>query len=140
MQRLAESIWMQKLDLSSTRVTGRGLASMHRMKSLRELSLMSTPIEDGDLAFLDFLPQLRNLNFGLTRITDAVMERIARLNQLEGPASGRHAGHRPRDGSPGCPARPARSGVVGNENLRSRPEEAVSRAARSAISTPTRPT
>jgi hypothetical protein len=83
MQRLAESIWMQRLDLSSTRVTGRGLAAMNRMKSLRDLSLHATPIEDGDLAVLDFLPQLRNLNLGLTRITDAAMERISRLSQLE---------------------------------------------------------
>lgn len=83
MEKLGESIWMQRLDLSSTKVTGQGLRELHRMKSLRDLSLYSTQVGDEDLAFLDALPQLRNLNFGLTRVTDASAQRIAQLQQLE---------------------------------------------------------
>lgn len=83
LERLADSVWMQRLDLSSTKVTGKGLETLHRMKSLRDLSLYSTGIGDSDLAVLDSLPGIRNLNLGLTTVTDAVVDRIAGLRQLE---------------------------------------------------------
>ena len=83
MQRLGEAIWMQRLDLSSTRITGRGLASLHRMKSLRDLSLYATVVGDADLEVMQSLPQLRNLNLGLTQVTDGAIDGLARLHYLE---------------------------------------------------------
>lgn len=83
MERLADSVWMHRLDLSATQVTGKGLATLHRMKSLRDLSLYSTAVGDRDLAVLESLPRLRNLNLGLTKVTDAGLEHVAGLRQLE---------------------------------------------------------
>ncbi len=83
MQRLGEAIWMQRLDLSSTRITGRGLALLHRMKSLFDLSLYATVVGDADLEVLESLPQLRNLNLGLTQVTDGAIDKLAYLHHLE---------------------------------------------------------
>ncbi len=83
LERLADSIWMQRLDLSSTKVTGKGLATLHRMKSLRDLSLYSTEVGDSDLEVFTSLPSLRNVNLGLTRVTDAVAGQLSALRQVE---------------------------------------------------------
>ncbi len=83
MARLEGSVWLQRLDLSFTRVTGAGLRAIHNMTALRELSLYATAVADSDHALLLHTPDMRNLNFGLTSVTDAGVSNIWRLPQME---------------------------------------------------------
>jgi hypothetical protein len=81
--RLEECVWMQRLDLSFTQVTGPGLWAIHNMTALRELSLYGTAVADRDLAVLERIPGLRNLNLGLTGVTGACAVHLRHLHALE---------------------------------------------------------
>lgn len=81
--RLEECVWMQRLDLSFTQVTGPGLRAIRNMTALRDLSLYGTAVADGDLAILDHVPGLRKLNLGLTAITDNAQAHLRHLRFLE---------------------------------------------------------
>jgi len=83
MARLEGSVWMQRLDLSFTRVTGAGLRALHHMTALRELSLYGTSVADADLELLERTPDLRNLNLGLTAITDEGARHLRQLRAME---------------------------------------------------------
>ncbi len=81
--RLEGCIWMQRLDLSHTLVSGHGIRAIHNMNALRELSLYNTRIHDDDLEALHHIPGLRNLNLGLTGITDRAAQHLRGLHVLE---------------------------------------------------------
>lgn len=81
--RLEDCVWMQRLDLSFTLVTGPGLRAIDNMTALRDLSLYGTAVSDADLDVLDRIPGLRNLNLGLTAITDRSARRLDPLHALE---------------------------------------------------------
>lgn len=81
--RLEECVWMQRLDLSFTRVTGTGVRALHNMTALRELNLYGTDTGDADLFVLDKIPGLRNLNLGLTRASDGCAKHLRNLRNLE---------------------------------------------------------
>jgi hypothetical protein len=81
--RLEECVWMQRLDVSFTQVTGPGLRAIRNMTALRELSLYGTSVSDSDLAVLAHVRGLRNLNLGLTAISDRAAAHLAELRLLE---------------------------------------------------------
>ena len=80
---LEDCVWMQRLDISFTQVTGPGLKAIRNMTALRELSLYGTAVSDDDLKIIDHIPGLRNLNLGLTGVTDAAAQHLRHLQYLE---------------------------------------------------------
>ena len=50
--------------MCNTRLTGRGLAALCRMRQLRELDLWATPTTSADLSLLATLPNLEKISVG----------------------------------------------------------------------------
>jgi hypothetical protein len=70
---------LRQLDLSGTRVTGRGVRNF---PLLTDLTLFATPADDAGLAEVAALPRLRSLSVSNTRITGAALERLRGLRWL----------------------------------------------------------
>lgn len=72
------------VDLSLTKVTDAGLASLEGVKlRLRSLDLGTTDITDGGLVYLKGLTTLRYLNLAGTKVTDAGLAHLTGLSKLE---------------------------------------------------------
>ena len=70
------------LDLSGTRVTDAGLATLARMPNLTRLSLGNTAVGDAGLRHLAGLARLENLNLYGTRVSDAGLDALRALGAL----------------------------------------------------------
>lgn len=71
------------MDLSRTKVTGRGMSSLGSYANLTWLSLRSTAIEDEDLASISQLPNLRYLNLVGTKVTDKSISTLSSMKALQ---------------------------------------------------------
>jgi len=91
-QKLAEVLFpallapldtVEKLELSTSPLTARGLRTIARLPRLDTLHLDGTGVTDQGLAELVRLNELRILSLDDTRITDAGLSRLTRLTKLE---------------------------------------------------------
>jgi hypothetical protein len=70
------------LQLRGPQVTGRGLASLTRLRSLRMLVLHSTGITDDDVQTLQAFPELATLNLDGSKIGAPALEHLKKLPAL----------------------------------------------------------
>ena len=73
---------LEKLALSSSRVTRAGLAHLKGLTNLRRLNLHNTQVGDEGLGFLDELTELRNLSLYDTKVGDAGLAHLKGLTRL----------------------------------------------------------
>jgi len=74
-----QTVW---LDLSNTRITDAGLATVTRFRNLTRLHLNRTRISDDGLKQLSGLDQLEYLNLYGTGVTDAGLQSLSSLRKL----------------------------------------------------------
>ncbi|GBF89332.1 hypothetical protein Rsub_02209 [Raphidocelis subcapitata] len=74
---------LRALDLSCTRVGGRGLLALARLTGLTELLLDMCPVTDEGCAVFSALTNLESLELSDTEIGDAGASQLARLPRLE---------------------------------------------------------
>lgn len=79
-RHLAPLSRLRRLNLSCTRVTGRGLDAF---PLLTRLSLEDTPTDDGGLARVASLPRLQALDIAQTKVTGAALAHLSGLRWLE---------------------------------------------------------
>ena len=82
---LADIANLSELDLSNTKVTGAGLATIKNSKRLTKLSLAGTAVDDAALKNIDGLTNLMSINLYNTKVTDAG---LASPQEHEVPAQG----------------------------------------------------
>jgi hypothetical protein len=70
------------LQLQGRKITGRGLASVTRLRGLRMLTLNGTSITDDDLQTLQAFPELATLNLDASKITPRGLEHLKKLPAL----------------------------------------------------------
>jgi hypothetical protein len=70
------------LQLRGSQITGRGLASLTRLRSLCILVLHSTSIKDDDLQTLQAFPKLETLNLDGSKIGAPALEHLKKLPAL----------------------------------------------------------
>lgn len=71
------------LDLSGTRVTNVGMATVKELKTLRDVDLMHLPISAEGTNCLTGLVQLNNLNLQFTHVDDEAVAHLTRIPDLE---------------------------------------------------------
>ena len=72
---------MQKLDLSSTKVTDAALANLKEMTALQKLALGATRVSDAGLTQLKGMKGLRELDLAYTIVTN---DGLAQLTEMTG--------------------------------------------------------
>ena len=83
MATLGKITSLQQLDLRMTSITASGLVHIEHFEQLEELDLWNTIIDDDALISVGRLRQLRTLNLGRTRITDDGLKHLVGLRRLE---------------------------------------------------------
>jgi beta-lactamase regulating signal transducer with metallopeptidase domain/Leucine-rich repeat (LRR) protein len=75
---------IENLELPGSSITNSGLATLAGLKKLKTLNLADAPIDDGSCQLVAKLfPRLRELDLRRTKITDAGVESIASLTDLD---------------------------------------------------------
>lgn len=73
---------LEWLNLTGSRVTGQGLASLKALKKLRRLYLGWTQVDDAGLEVIASFPHLEVMELHQTKITDAGLARLKGLTNL----------------------------------------------------------
>ena len=73
---------LEWLDLTGCKITGRGLASLKKMKQLKRLCLGWTQVDDSGLEVIAGFPKLESLELHQTRVTDAGLVHLRGLKNL----------------------------------------------------------
>ena len=79
---LADIANLSELDLSNTKVTGAGLATIKNSKRLTKLSLAGTAVDDAALKNIEGLTNLMSINLYNTKVTDAGFARLKNMKFL----------------------------------------------------------
>ena len=83
MEKVASLPDLQRLSLSDTRVSNKGLALISNLIRLEWLFLNNTPVTDAGLTHLQRLTNLQRLTLDGTGVTDAGMVYLEGLSQLD---------------------------------------------------------
>ena len=73
---------LSELDLSNTKVTGAGLATIKNSKRLTKLSLAGTAVDDAALKSIEGLTNLMSINLYNTKVTDAGLASLKNMKFL----------------------------------------------------------
>ncbi|MBO24355.1 MAG: hypothetical protein CMO65_04030 [Verrucomicrobiales bacterium] len=79
---LADIANLSELDLSNTKVTGAGLATIKNSKRLTKLSLAGTAVDDAALKNIEGLTNLMSINLYNTKVTDAGLASLKNMKFL----------------------------------------------------------
>ena len=79
---LRNALQLKKLYLSDTKVTGTGLAHLHALRNLTDLTLAGSPVTDAGLIHHQSLPNLQKLYLSCPNITESGLESLVHLKQL----------------------------------------------------------
>jgi hypothetical protein len=83
LQKMPSCPSVRRFVMPVSKITGRGLKEIARLKGIKTLSLWFTPVDDDGLKELSELPELKQLFLKGTRVTGATLSALAGLPHLE---------------------------------------------------------